>query len=166
MEDKNNNKNNDFVYTLVMDESYKGPASVTSDTKLEEMINFTPGAVADIDAQNEPGQEEDRRKKEAEKAEANKAAVERMKAIERRELIDRLYYEYEKMCLKEPTVLDTDDAYPHSYQWRIADRYEESKVLALEEALKNKIRIADTEAYQKFLEDVKSRKYSPVSWDV
>ena len=27
---------------------------------------------------------------------------------------ERLYAEYEEMCFKDPTILDKDDAYPHS----------------------------------------------------
>ena len=45
-----------------------------------------------------------------------------------------LYSDYERMILRDPTVLDKDDAYPHSYQWRMADRYDPGKIEALEES--------------------------------
>ena len=76
-----------------------------------------------------------------------------------------LYYDYERMILRDPTVLDKDDAYPHSYQWRVGDRYDPAKLAALEDAIKNRIRISDTEAYRKYLEDMKNRKFKPESWD-
>lgn len=76
-----------------------------------------------------------------------------------------LYYDYEKMIFRDPTVLDKDDAYPHSYQWRVGDRYDPGKIAALEEAISNRIRISDTQAYMKYIEDMKSRKFKPESWD-
>ena len=76
-----------------------------------------------------------------------------------------LYSDYERMILRDPTVLDKDDAYPHSYQWRMANRYDPGKIEALEEALNNVTRISDTQAYRKFLEDMKNRKFKPESWD-
>ena len=78
---------------------------------------------------------------------------------------ERLYIDYERMAFRLPTVLDRDDAYPHSYQWRVADRYDPGKIAALEEALNNRIKIEDTEAYKKFINDMKSRKFKPESWD-
>ena len=82
-----------------------------------------------------------------------------------REPADRLYYEYERKCLRDPLVLDKDDIYPHTYYWRTGDRYDPGKIAALEEALKTGKMVADTEAYEKFVESVKSRKFEPVSWD-
>ena len=76
-----------------------------------------------------------------------------------------LYNDYERMILRDPTVLDKDDAYPRSYQWRVGDRYDPAKIAAVEEALKNRIRITDTEAYKKFIEEMKDRKFKPESWD-
>ncbi len=78
---------------------------------------------------------------------------------------EMLYYDYERMILRDPTVLDKDDAYPRSYQWRVGDRYDPAKIAAVEEALKNRIRITDTEAYKKFIEEMKDRKFKPESWD-
>ena len=78
---------------------------------------------------------------------------------------EMLYFDYEKMILRDPTVLDKDDAYPHSYQWRMADRYDPGKIEALHEALNNRSRISDTEAYRKFVEGMKSRRFKPESWD-
>ena len=76
-----------------------------------------------------------------------------------------LYYDYERMILRDPTVLDKDDAYPHSYQWRVGDRYDPGKIAALEEALNNICRISDTQAYKKYIEEMKNRKFKPESWD-
>lgn len=76
-----------------------------------------------------------------------------------------LYYDYERMILRDPTVLDKDDAYPHSYQWRVGDRYDPGKIAALEEALNNRTRISDTDAYRKYIEEMKYRKFKPESWD-
>ena len=78
---------------------------------------------------------------------------------------EMLYFDYEKMILRDPTVLDRDDAYPHSYQWRVGDRYDPGKIEALQEALNNRTRISDTQAYKKFLEGMKSRKFKPDSWE-
>ena len=79
--------------------------------------------------------------------------------------IDLLYEEYEKMCLNEPTAIDTDDIYPRSYQWRIGDRYDMGKVAALEEALKHWKRIEETEAYKRYIDSVSRRDFAPESWD-
>ena len=76
-----------------------------------------------------------------------------------------LYYDYERMILRDPTVLDKDDAYPRTYQWRVGDRYDPGKLAALEEALNNICRISDTQAYKKYLDDMKTRKFKPESWD-
>ena len=78
---------------------------------------------------------------------------------------ERLYAEYEEMCLKEPTILDMDDAYPHSYQWRVGDRYDPAKIEVLKAALREGKRITDTEEYKKYLEDIKNRRFEPVSWE-
>ena len=78
---------------------------------------------------------------------------------------ERLYAEYEEMCFKDPTILDKDDAYPHSYQWRVGDRYDPAKIEVLKAALREGKRITDTEAYQEFIEDIKSRKLEPLSWE-
>ena len=78
---------------------------------------------------------------------------------------EMLYFDYEKMCLKWPTILDMDDAYPHSYQWRIGDRYDLGKMEALEEALKSETKIENTEAYRKYISNVTHRKLPQMSWD-
>ena len=76
-----------------------------------------------------------------------------------------LYRDYERMIFRDPTVLDKDDAYPHSYQWRMGDRYDPGKIAALEEALNNRSRVSDTQAYKKYIEDMKGRRFKPESWD-
>ena len=76
---------------------------------------------------------------------------------------ERLYAEYEEMCFKDPTILDKDDAYPHSYQWRVGDRYDPAKIEVLKAALREGKRITDTEEYQNFIENIKSRKIEPLS---
>ena len=91
--------------------------------------------------------------------------VKRTEPADMKEKIDRLYFEYEKMCLKWPTILDMDDAYPHSYQWRIGDKYDLGKMEALEEALKAEIKIENTEAYRKYVSSVTHRKLPQMSWD-
>ena len=78
---------------------------------------------------------------------------------------ERLYAEYEEMCFKDPTILDKDDAYPHSYQWRVGDRYDPAKIEVLKAALREGKRISDTEAYQEFVEDIKGRKLEPLNWE-
>ncbi len=78
---------------------------------------------------------------------------------------DLLYDAYERMCLKEPTVLDKDDAYPHSYQWRVGDKYDPEKIGLIKAALKEGKLIADTDAYQEYIETIKNRKFKPESWD-
>lgn len=81
------------------------------------------------------------------------------------EAMDRLYYDYERMCLKDPTILDKDDMYPHTYHWRMGDKYDPAKKAVLEEAIKLKVRVADTEAYQKYVEEISHRSFAPDSWD-
>ena len=76
-----------------------------------------------------------------------------------------LYHDYERMILRDPTVLDKDDAYPRSYQWRVGDRYDPAKLAAVEEAINNRCRISDTQAYRKFIDEMKDRKFKPESWD-
>ncbi len=82
-----------------------------------------------------------------------------------RKAADRLYSEYEKMCYKLPTVLDADDAYPHSYQWRIVDKYAPSKLKVVEEALSLGVKIADTEAYASYVEEVKTSGVELDPWE-
>ena len=79
--------------------------------------------------------------------------------------IDLLYKKYELMCLADPAVLDKDDIYPRSYQWRMGDRYDPAKVSLIREALKENRMIADTEAYQEYLEEAKKSKVETFSWD-
>ena len=45
------------------------------------------------------------------------------------------------MFLKDYTALDKDDIYPHSYQWRVGDRYSEDKLAVIEAAVKNGARL-------------------------
>ena len=82
-----------------------------------------------------------------------------------KEAIDALYSAYEKMCLKDPTVLDADDAYPHTYQWRIGDKYDPIKVGVIEAALREGKKVTDTEAYEKYVEVVSALNFKPESWD-
>lgn len=82
-----------------------------------------------------------------------------------RDTMDRLYYEYERRWLKDPTVLDKDDVYPHSYHWRLGGKYDFGKIEVLVAAIKERKKIADTEAYQEYVEAVKNSKFSPDSWD-
>lgn len=79
--------------------------------------------------------------------------------------IDLLYDAYERMALMEPTILDLDDAYPHTYQWRMGDKYDPDKVAVVEEALREKKRITDTEAYQNYIDKISGSKFKPESWD-
>ena len=76
-----------------------------------------------------------------------------------------LYRDYERMILRDPTVLDKDDAYPRTYQWRVGDRYDPAKLAAVEEAISNRCRISDTQAYKNFIDEMKDRKFKPESWD-
>ena len=101
-----------------------------------------------------PDPEDLKKTEEEQTAEANQIAENEM-----------LYFDYEKMALMLPTVLDVEDAYPRSYQWRVGDRYDEGKIAALQEALNNRTKIEDTTAYRKYVEEFKSRKFKPVSWD-
>ncbi len=79
--------------------------------------------------------------------------------------MDKLYAEYEKMCYRNPNVLDKDDAYPHTYQWRMGDRYDPAKKTVLEAALKYGVKIADTDAYRQYVEAMTNRRFMPDSWD-
>lgn len=85
--------------------------------------------------------------------------------VDNRDVMDRLYYDYEKMCLKDPTILDKDDMYPHTYHWRMGDKYDPSKKVVLEEAICLKKRIVDTDAYQRYVEEISQRSFAPDSWD-
>ena len=78
---------------------------------------------------------------------------------------EKIYETYESMFIKDYTALDKDDIYPHTYQWRLGDKYDAGKAPVLEEAIKKGVRIADTEAYEKYIQEVKSRKFEPDSWD-
>ena len=79
--------------------------------------------------------------------------------------MDHLYEAYEEMCYRDPTVLDRDDMYPHSYQWRNTDRYNLAKLAVLTEAVKQGKRIAETEAYKKFVGAGVRRAMSQMTWD-
>lgn len=142
--DKKFDKAEDFDYTIVMDPRYPG------------MIPGSPAAAAETAAPTK------------EPAAASGAEASAKDPEPKKPVIDpweRLYSEYEEMCLKEPTILDLDDAYPHSYQWRVGDRYDPAKIEVLKAALTEGKRISDTEAYQEYLEDFKKRRFEPVSWD-
>lgn len=132
------NNNDDYEYTVVLKGNYLKPSDTAEDSgQVVERANS--GSVQGASGSTHK--------------------------IDQHKLMDRLYYEYEKMCLKEPTVLDKDDAYPHSYHWRIGDRYDPAKIEVLEEALSTGKKIVDTEAYLKYVETVKNRRFTPVSWD-
>ena len=137
------NKNKDFDYTIVMDSKYPG----MDPTAKEEAVS---AAANDGDPK---------------KGAAGPAVPAPEPQIEYNDYYERLYAEYEEMCLKEPTVLDRDDAYPYSYQWRVGDRYDPAKIELLKAALVQGKKIADTDEYKKYLEDVKSRRFKPESWD-
>lgn len=138
--------NNDYEYTLVFDGDFKGQGPLDS------------------------GGTEVARSAEARTASDKRtmhqtAPVQRTEPLDLKEKIDRLYFDYEKMCLKWPTILDMDDAYPHSYQWRMGDKYDLGKMEALEEALKSETKIENTEAYRKYISNVTHRKLPQLSWD-
>ena len=127
--------NEDFDYTIVMDPRYPGL----------DPIRHEP--LAEAEKKPEP---------EAHAKEPEKVVIDPW---------ERLYAEYEEMCFKDPTILDKDDAYPHSYQWRVGDRYDPAKIEVLKAALREGKRITDTEEYQNFIENIKSRKIEPLSWE-
>ena len=143
------NKNDDFDYTIVMDPRYPGldPVAPEQAAPAAPEKESTPAASP---------------KHAAPAAPAKEAASPEKPVIDPWE---RLYAEYEEMCLKEPTILDMDDAYPHSYQWRVGDRYDPAKIEVLKAALREGKRITDTEEYKKYLEDIKNRRFEPVSWE-
>ena len=145
MDKKDNAK--DFDYTIVLDPRYP---SLDDQEQAE--------AAAKAGAETAQGGTEAAKTVEV----SMKQAPEK---DDRKAAVDRLYAEYEAMCYKEPTVVDMDDAYPHSYQWRIGDRYDVAKVAVLREALKERKLIADTEAYLIYVEEIKSRSFKPESWD-
>ena len=136
-----NNKDifDDMEYTVVLDGSYRSPYMAAEMEK--------EAAKAEAEPAQEPVKEPENEAKGA-NAEAEK-----------------LYAEYEKMFLKDYTALDKDDIYPHSYQWRVGDRYSADKLSVIEAALKRKKRIADTDEYQEYVEKVKKSKFSPDSWE-
>ena len=139
--------NNGYDYTLVLDGDLKGQGSLESGgTEVKRTAPET-------------------RPVQAEASVKQTAPVRRTEPGDMIEKIDRLYFDYEKMCLGWPTILDMDDAYPHSYQWRIGDRYDLGKMEALEEALKSEIKIENTEAYRKYISNVTHRKLPQMSWD-
>lgn len=144
--DKDNAK--DIDYTIVLDPRYPSlDAQEQAETKIFEKAGTETAKAGEEDAQASAEKQAEQEKDD------HKAAI------------DRLYEEYEKMCYKESTAVDKDDAYPHSYQWRIGDRYDEAKVAVLREALKERKLIADTEAYLIYVEEIKSRNFRPESWD-
>lgn len=131
------NNNEDFDYTIVMDPRYPGL----------DPVKHEPLEGAEPKKSEEPA---------APAKEPEKVVIDPW---------ERLYAEYEEMCFKDPTILDKDDAYPHSYQWRVGDRYDPAKIEVLKAALREGKRITDTEAYQEFIEDIKSRKLEPLNWE-
>ena len=137
--------NTGYDYTMVLDGDLKGQGSLENGGT--ELNRAVPDPV------------------QAKPAAKAAAPEKRMEPGDFKEKIDRLYYDYEKMCLKWPTILDMDDAYPHSYQWRIGDKYDLGKMEALEEAIREGIKIENTEAYRKYISSITHRKVPQMSWD-
>ena len=147
-----NNKDKDFDYTIVMDSRYPGLDPAAQEEAVEAAAD--PGKAGEgAPAENRKG------------AEAGQAVPAPEPQIEYNDYYERLYAEYEEMALKEPTILNMDDAYPHSYQWRVGDRYDPAKIEVLKAALSPGKRITDTEEYQKYIDDIKNRRFKPESWD-
>lgn len=139
----------DFEYTIVMDANYEGAVTETPNRTVERA---KPAAQA-------PGRSSSTAPdKAAEPAEPATGAGFAREA-------ERVYAAYEKMCLKEPTVLDKDDIYPRTYQWRAGDRYDPDKVAVVAAAVKQHRRITETEAYARYVDEVTKRKFNPISWD-
>ena len=106
-------------------------------------------------------------------AEQKKQEAEAAKAVPEPEIefdagtaeAEKIYDTYESMFIKDYTALDKDDIYPHSYQWRVGDRYSEDKLAVVEAAIRRKKRIAETEEYLEYVEKVKRSKFTPMSWE-
>ncbi len=106
-------------------------------------------------------------------AEQKKQEAEAAKAVPEPEIefdagkaeAEKIYETYESMFIKDYTALDKDDIYPHSYQWRVGDRYSEDKLAVVEAAIRRKKRIAETEEYLEYVEKVKRSKFTPMSWE-
>ena len=92
-------------------------------------------------------------------------AVKAVNDADPKRAVDLLYKEYEQMCLGGSSVLDKDEIYPRSYQWRMGDKYDPAKVGLVREALRQNKLIADTEEYQTFLAEAKKNKVESFSWD-
>ena len=117
--DKMTDNARDFEYTIVMDANYEGAVTETPNRTVERA---KPAAQA-------PGRSSSTAPdKAAEPAEPATGAGFAREA-------ERVYAAYEKMCLKEPTVLDKDDIYPRTYQWRAGDRYDPDKVAVVAAAV-------------------------------
>ena len=101
-----------------------------------------------------------------EEAEAAKAVIEpEIEFDASKAEAEKIYETYESMFIKDYTALDKDDIYPHSYQWRVGDRYSEDKLAVVEAAIRRKKRIAETEEYLEYVEKVKRSKFTPMSWE-
>lgn len=101
-----------------------------------------------------------------EEAEAAKAVIEpEIEFDASKAEAEKIYETYESMFIKDYTALDKDDIYPHSYQWRVGDRYSEDKLAVVEAAIRRKKRIAETEEYLEYVEKVKRSKFTPLSWE-
>lgn len=93
------------------------------------------------------------------------SAIASQKDADPKHAVDLLYEQYERMCLSGASVIDKDDIYPRSYQWRMGDKYDPSKVGLVREALRQNKKIEDTEEYRTFLEESKKNKVETFSWD-
>lgn len=158
--DKDNAK--DIDYTIVLDPRYP---SLDAQEQAEAETKVFEKPRAEAAKGSEEAVQDTKAKSGEEQAKEKETPSPKPEKDEHKAAIDRLYDEYEKMCYKESTAVDKDDAYPHSYQWRIGDRYDEAKVAVLREALKERKLIADTEAYLIYVEEIKSRSFRPESWD-
>ena len=150
----------DFKYTIVLDGNYN------ENSGHQEM----PDELGQAVERRQPGrhaQNEEVPAHEAagESAGAAESVSRKTGSLSLHEMMDRLYSEYERICFQDPNTLDMDDIYPHIYHWRIGDRYDPAKMPVLEDAIRQKCRIADTEAFEKYVNEVKSHKFQPDSWD-
>ena len=149
-------KNSDFEYTIVLDKDYMGQSGAGA--KDVTVKRFEPSA------QTGHGTAMDRQSSAQAK---HGAAADRQAPAqtEHEAAMDSLYFEYEKLWLMSPTVIEKGDVYPRSYYWRLGGRYDPDKKAVLEEALAVGKMIEYTEAYQQYVEKIKNVKFKPDSWD-
>lgn len=137
-------------YTIITNRDYDDQHPLDLEANFEELTNYLP---EDFKFGKKPGDTD------------HKTGQKKDQETDPKKEMDDLYEQYIAVHRGEIGFLDEEDLFPRSYHWKLEDKYAPDKKEILEEAVRFRKKIEETQAYQDYVEKKKRQKTMDMSWD-